>query len=161
LRQCGLSLRDRLVLDVGCNLGMMIGVYLRLGAGWCHGWDRKNVTPHTESLLLGIGCTRFSLTGRDITSDIDLVSDLPAHLHSRLNGCVISYLSISGHIGWLQALSQINWSMLILEGHENENLDAFDNNIRQLRAKTAFRVAMTSSIKDGDSAARHFAILTR
>src|SRR6185503_2526825 len=67
LELAGVSVAERLVLDVGCNIGMMMSEYLRLGAKWCHGWDRATTVPHTGRMLLALGCTRFSTTGTDIT----------------------------------------------------------------------------------------------
>jgi hypothetical protein len=44
------DLADRLVLDVGCNLGMAMAHYLHRGARWCHGWDLPVVVPHAERM---------------------------------------------------------------------------------------------------------------
>ena len=80
LQLAGVSVEGRLVLDIGCNIGMMMGQYLKLGARWCHGWDRRHLTPHTERLLLALGCTRFSTSGTDIATSQPLEEDLPDFL---------------------------------------------------------------------------------
>ena len=157
----GVSVIDRLVLDVGCNIGMMMGQYLKLGARWCHGWDRTFVVPHTEQLLHALGCTRFSTTGCDIDSSRSLETDLPAFLQPPLEGCAISYLAVRGHLGWLEALGRIPWSFLIYEGHEDETRAEFEDYMAELGAMVKFRVAGTSEYRDGDSDPRAIAILIR
>ncbi|MDQ6652349.1 MAG: hypothetical protein M3Y84_06360, partial [Acidobacteriota bacterium] len=161
LKSANLSVNDRLVLDVGCNIGMMMAQYLKLGARWCHGWDRGHVTPHTEKLLLALGCTRFSTTGGDITVAQNLEEDLPAFLRPQLNGCVISYLAVRGHLGWLNALARIPWQLLIYEGHEGETQEEFEHDMKQYGALTNFRLGGVTRYVDGDSDERTLALLVR
>jgi hypothetical protein len=161
MESAGASVRDRLVLDVGCNIGMMMAQYLKLGAQWCHGWDRAYVIPYTEHMLLALGCTRFSTSGVDITQAQRLEEDLPSFLMPSLNGCIISYLAVRGHLGWLDALSRIPWSLLIYEGHEGESQKEFEDHMSQLRRLTDFQVGEVSSYVDGDSEQRTVALLLR
>jgi hypothetical protein len=158
--EAGVSVEDRLVLDVGCNVGMMLAQYLALGARWCHGWDRAFVTPHTERLLHALGCTRFSLTGGDITAAQPLDADVPEFLRPALDGCVVSYLAVRGHLGWLDALARLPWSFLIYEGHEHDTAADFANYMTQLRQLTPCRVAATGTYRDGDSEERTVAIIS-
>jgi hypothetical protein len=133
--------------------------YLKLGAKWCHGWDRRFVTPHTERMLLALGCTRFSTTGTDITKSRALVDDLPVHVRASLDGCVISYLAVRGHLDWLDALKQIPWSFLIYEGHEGETHKDLETYLQKLRSLTNFEVGPENTYIDGDSEERTVAIL--
>ena len=149
------------MLDIGCNLGMMMAEYLRMGARWCHGWDTGEITPHAERMLLAIGCTRFSLTGAWLDGNRDLVQDLPEFLRSRLDGCIISYLAVRGTLGWMEALASIPWKAIIYEGHEDETIEQFHEFLAGLRAKVAFDVGPVDSIRDGDCDARTLAILLR
>lgn len=160
MKDAGVSMEGRLVLDVGCNIGGMMAQYLKLGARWCHGWDRDYVTPHTEKLLLALGCTRFSMTGGDIDRDTDL-TNLPEFLRPSLNGCVISFLAVRGHVGWLNALGKIPWSFLIYEAHEGESSAEFDKHIDELSNLVGVRVAASTTYTDGDSDERLVAILMR
>jgi hypothetical protein len=155
------SVEDRLVLDVGCNIGMMMAEYLRLGARWCHGWDRAAVTRHAERLLLAVGGTRFSTTGADLEPSRSLEADLPAFLKPLLDRCAVSYLNVRGHIGWLDALARLPWSFLIYEGHEGETEADLREHISQLRKQTPCRLAASRTLRDGDSDARIAAILVR
>ena len=161
MNTAGVSIEGRLVLDVGCNVGGMMAQYLKLGARWCHGWDRDFVTPHTEKLLLALGCTRFTTSGGDINRDKNLEADLPRFQGASLDGCVISYLAVRGHLGWLDALGEIPWSFLIYEGHEDERKADFDRHMNELRNFVAFRVAASTTSADGDSDERIVAILVR
>lgn len=157
----GVSVNNRLVLDIGCNIGMMMAQYLKLGAKWCHGWDRSAMTPYTEQLLLALGCTRFSTSGGDIERGIDLKADLPQFLRPSLEGCAISYLAIQGHVGWLDALGQIPWSFLIYESHEDDTRKDFESYIEELKGIVDFDLAGVSSYRDGDCDERIIAVLKR
>jgi hypothetical protein len=161
LETAGVSINNRLVLDIGCNIGMMMAQYLKLGANWCHGWDRPYLIPHTEKLLRALGCTRFSTSGTDIVASQPLEEDLPPFLRANLEGCVISYLAVRGHLGWLDALSRIPWRFLIYEGHEGETREDFYQYIKRFSAVANFEIGCVTSYVDGDSDERTLAILVR
>ena len=155
------SVENRLVLDVGCNVGMMMAQYLKRGALWCHGWDQEVVVPHTEKLLYALGCTRFSTTGGVITQSIDLQGHLASHLKPHLSGCVVSYLAVRGHINWLDALKEIPWAFMIYEGHEGETTQQSLRYLDEFNKTVPFRVAAQGEYADGDSESRTVAILIR
>jgi hypothetical protein len=161
MKTAGVGVQNRLVLDVGCNVGMMMAQYLKLGALWCHGWDQEAVVPHTEKLLYALGCTRFSTTGGIITQDVDFHGALGDHLKPHLNGCVISYLAIRGHINWLCELKRIPWAFVIYEGHEGETTEQSLNYLEDFRKSIPFRIAAQGEYADGDSAPRTVAILVK
>lgn len=161
MEQAGVSVKDRLVLDVGCNIGMMIAEYLRWGAKWCHGWDFPNVVPHTQRLLLALGCTRFSTTGAQLQHDRRLDEDLPAWLRNSMQGCAISYLAVHGHIGWVEALQRIPWGFLIYEGHEQDTRADVERHLRELAKVIPFETRAMSTSEDGASRERLAAILVR
>jgi hypothetical protein len=161
LETTGTSIREQLVLDIGCNIGMMMSEYLRMGALWTHGWDRSDVVPHTEKLLLALGCTRFSTTGADITESYDLRKDIPDFLAPATQGCVVSYLAVRGHIGWLRALDIIPWSILIYEGHEGETRQDFERYLGEFNLGGSVDVAAVDDYIDGDSDRRTIALLRR
>jgi hypothetical protein len=161
LEEAGVSVRERLVLDFGCNIGMMMAQYLKLGARWCHGWDRAHITPHTGRMLSALGCTRASTTGGDITRDQPVEENLPAFLCPALEGCAVSYLAVRGHLGWLDALARLPWAFVIYEGHEAETREDFDEHMREFEQMARFRVAAFSFYTDGDSEERPVAILVR
>ena len=63
LAESGLAVSERLVLDVGCNAGMMLAAALADGASWGVGWDLPEVSQRAEALLLALGYSRFDLIG--------------------------------------------------------------------------------------------------
>lgn len=161
LDEAHVSLHDRIVLDYGCNLGMMMGQYLKLGARWCHGWDFPPVVAHAERLLLAMGCTRFSVAGVELSQGFEGTATLPAFLAPALPGCVVSYLAMRRHIGWADDLSRLPWHAAILEGHEDEPEPVFLEQLHELGRRVRFRVGARKRIKDGDSGERFAAVLVR
>jgi hypothetical protein len=161
MEAAGVTVEGRLVLDVGCNIGMMMAEYLKAGARWCHGWDRASITPHTERLLSAVGGTRFSTTGTDLDESRPIERDLPPFLGSMLDGCVVSYLAVREHIGWLNSLATIPWGFMIYEGHEGETEADLERHLGQLARRVRFRLAGSRTIRDGDSEPRIVAILVR
>ena len=159
--EAGVSVRDRLVLDIGCNIGMMMAQYLKLGALWCHGWDQEAVVPHAERSLYALGCTRFSTSGGVINKSISLHDDLPSHVKPHLQGCAISYLAVRGHLHWLDALAEIPWAFMIYEGHEGESKEQSHQHLEEFSRVVPFRIAAEGEYADGDSAPRTVAILIR
>jgi hypothetical protein len=161
MNTAGVAVQNRLVLDVGCNVGMMMAQYLKLGALWCHGWDQEVVVPHTEKLLYALGCTRFSTSGGVITASTDLKGALAPHLKQHLNGCVISYLAVRAHINWLDALKEIPWGFTIYEGHEGETTEQSLRYLEEFKKTVPFRIAAQGEYSDGDSEPRTVAILVK
>ena len=161
LEQAGVSVNNRLVLDVGCNVGMMMAQYLKMGAVWVHGWDQEVVVPHTERLLYALGCTRFSTTGGVITKSIRLQENLAPHVQPHLEGCVISYLAIRGHVDWLNALAEIPWTFMIYEGHEGETTQQSLKYFEEFKQRVPFQIAAQGEYADGDSEPRTVAILIK
>lgn len=161
MKNAGVSVENRLVLDIGCNVGMMMAQYLKAGALWCHGWDQEVVVPHTEKLLYALGCTRFATTGGVITQATDLQGHLASHLKPHLEGCVVSYLAVRGHINWLDALKEIPWAFMIYEGHEGETTEQSLRYLEEFNKTVPFRIAAHGEYADGDSEPRTVAILIR
>lgn len=159
--EAGVSVLNRLVLDVGCNVGMMMAQYLKLGALWCHGWDQEVVVPHTERLLYALGCTRFSTSGGVIAKSIRLQDALAPHVKPHLDGCVISYLAVRGHLDWLNALAEIPWAFMIYEGHEGETTEQSLQYLQAFKQSVPFHIAAQDEYADGDSEPRTVAILIK
>jgi hypothetical protein len=161
MAEVSVSVAGRLVLDVGCNLGMMMAQYLAAGARWCHGWDLPAITRHTERLLLGVGCTRFSTTGAELSADRRLEADVPPALIPHLEGCVVSYLAIRGHVGWLRSLSHLPWAFLVYEGHKGEDEARLRAELAALRRLVAFEPGPIRPYRDPGSRPRLMTILRR
>jgi hypothetical protein len=161
LREAGTSVDGRLVLDVGCNLGMMIGEALSDGALWGVGWDRPTVTQHGRKLLAALGYTRFTLCGAELTSDYPLDENVPTSLRSHLPGAVVLYLSIRHHVGFLNRLGSMPWSTLVYEGAQGELGRGFDRVARDLKKVVNCELIARRDASDGDSDARPLAIFKR
>jgi hypothetical protein len=161
LERYGESLDGRVVLDVGCNLGGLMGVYLGAGAAWCHGWDRPNVVERTREVLLAVGAGRFSLTGGELSTSRALEADLPPHVRANLNGCAVSYLSVRRHLGWLESLTALPWRLMLYEGHEGEGRTETEGFLTALRKRVAFESLELVEDRDGDSLPRFRALLRR
>ena len=89
------------------------------------------------------------------------MQDVPEFVRARLAGCVVSYLAIRGHVGWLDALQDIPWSMLIYEGHEGEDERRSREMLGELTRATGSEVAALSVYSDGDSGPRVVALVLR
>lgn len=154
-----LNLVEKIVLDVGCNLGLMMAQYLGVCAKWVHGWDMPHIVEHSAKMLAAVGCTRFSLTGCELNNDYPLHEDIPEHL--RGDRFVISYLSIRGHVGWLKDLAKIDWEFMIYEGHEDESEKDFKLFCKQLSRLVEHKVLAETYKSDGTSRDRKVAIILR
>ena len=161
MAQHGLSVRDRLVLDVGCNAGMMLASTLVDGAAWGVGWDRPTVARRGRELLLGLGFTRHDLIPGELETDRPLAAETPAHLRPRLDGAVVLYLAIRHHIGWLSALGEIPWGAMLYEGGEQESVATLEQSLAGLRALCDVEVAAAVDFRDGEGDPRPVALLVR
>lgn len=161
LSEHGETVEDKVVLDVGCNLGLMGAQYLARGARWVHGWDLPDVVPHANRILLAVGCTRFSLTGAELSVEYPLESDLPAFLQDEAGELVISYLAVRRHLGWLKSLARMPWRLMIYEGHESESESDTTEFLASLNSLVPVEMISRSSIQDAVSASRPMMLMRR
>jgi hypothetical protein len=161
LGSTGEGVAGRVVLDVGCNAGMMLGAALGEGAEWGLGWDVPSVIARARPLLRGLGFTRFDMFGCDLTPDYPLSADVPSHIAARLEGCVVLYLAIRHHVGFLRELATVPWRTIVYEGGEEESTATLDDDLAELRAMCGFRVAEAVDFRDSETARRPLAILQR
>jgi len=160
LSRVQLDLQRRVVLDIGCNSGMILASSLAAGAAWAIGWDRPSVLRHSEQLLFSLGASRFSLTGADLDPTYALERDIPDRLRADLAESVVFYLSVRQHIGLLHSLGRIPWRALVYEGHQREHPRDVPHVLAPLLTD-GVRCAVTSRIADGDSGSRPVAVLLR
>jgi len=159
LEENGITVKEKVVLDIGCNLGLTSAQYLKHGAKWVHGWDREKVIEHTEHILLGVGCTRFSLTGRSLNAESNIAEDIPQFLSGR--EVMISYLAIRKHIGWIRDLAHIKWRYMMYEGHAGESEEDTIRFVEQLNEIVKTKVVTQSVVNDANSPMRTIAIIER
>jgi hypothetical protein len=160
LQRAGVSIEDKVVFDVGCNLGLMGAEYLRRGARWVHGWDQPKVVDAARKVLLSVGCTRFSLTGGTLDQDSDLASDVPDHLNALgRDNAILSYLSVRGHIGFLPGLARLPWRYMLYEGHPEDH--PIETYIAELNAHIPVRLLTTDRASDSVMATCDIALIER
>ena len=159
LSKNNLTLKDKIIIDVGCNLGLMSAQYLKDGAAWIHGFDMPEVIEHTEAVLLTLGCTRFSLMGTKLSQDTDIMSQIPERFQRPTLPIVISYLAIRGHIGWIRSLANVPWDFMLYEGHEEEDKKQSLKYIEQLKKIKPCHILEEGWISDANSSPRYIAII--
>lgn len=160
LADAGLAIRGRLVLDVGCNAGMMLHSALADGAFWGLGWDLPEVIERAEPILLSLGTSRFHLIGANLASEYPLEGDVRPELTPRLEESVIFYLSVVNHVGVMHSLSRLPWRAMLFEGHQGESLETTLTHVSHLTAR-GVRIAARTSVGDGDSSERPLLLLVR
>jgi len=160
LQRAHVSIEGKVIFDIGCNLGLMGAEYLRRGARWVHGWDQPDVVEAARKVLLSVGCTRFSLTGKTLDQNADLSSQLPEHLQAidRENG-ILSYLSVREHVGSLPGLSKLPWRYMLYEGHpEDRRIETY---VAQLNSLVPVRLLTTDRVSDGITGTCDIALIER
>jgi hypothetical protein len=161
LSRRSLELRGRIVMDVGCNSGMMMHAALTAGAEWAFGWDRPQVAPLARELLLSLGMTRFDVTGKQLSAEIALRSDVPDRFRPSMPEALIFYLAIHGHIGVNEDLFGGPWRAAVLEGHQGETSEDRDRVIGRIRSLAGEIDVNVFEIGDADSLPRWAAIAVR
>lgn len=118
-----ISICSRVVLDVGCNQGVMMYQALSEGALWAIGWDRPKVVEQAEKLLFSLGASRFNVIGAELDAEYSLLEGVPSHVLAHMNEAILLYLSMRKHIGMMRDLSTLPWRVLVYEGHRGEDVD--------------------------------------
>ena len=161
LNEVNINLDNRLVLDIGCNAGMMLSQALADGAYWGLGWDRPLVVEHSQRLLMALGYTRFDLKGVELTRDYNLLNDIQTRFISRLDESVIFYLAVRLYFDFMPVFGRIPWKVMIYEGHKGEKQTDLSNDLRELYKMCPFSIASSTEYNDGDSHSRALAVLIR
>jgi PST family polysaccharide transporter len=160
LRTADLGVQGRLVLDVGCNAGMILHQALAEGAAWAIGWDRPDIIEHAKDLLLSMGLTRFSLRAANIGPNYSLSHDIPLHCAAHLRESVIFYLSVRRDIGLLESLRSMSWRALVYEGEETESVASARDALRPLLA-TGAEIVVALRVSAEESRDRPLVVLKR
>ena len=161
LRAADIELKQRLILDIGCNAGMMLAQSLADGAVWGLGWDRPDVVGHAKRILWALGYTRFELVGADLSQTYGIQDDVPARLERLLPQSVVFYLAMYNHIGFIDALGRLPWKALVYEGHEGDSLEELSGRLAEIKNVGSFSIKAAREYTDGDSGMRPIAILVR
>lgn len=159
LDDLGLTLSDRLVLDVGSNSGMMMHAALGEGARWALGWDRPALAEASARILQALGSTRFEITGTELDASYPLADDVPERLRPFLDEAIVFYLAVHQHIGSNQSLAEMPWRAMVFEGHQDDSDAQFESAMAPFLRDA--QVADRFWVQDSDSAPRQCALLVR
>ena len=154
------SLEDKIILDIGCNIGMNCYYSLSRGAKFVYGIDKKNVAEKARLILNALGLTRLNIFGLDLNTEIEL---------NRINKIVkdkidiLFYCSIDGHIGYPFQIKDLLFKYILHEGHPNTTLEENINNlyINNWLDKNTSKILYKSYITDGDSPSRPLLLAVR
>lgn len=160
LAEAGGSFQDRLVMDIGCNSGLMLYGGLARGACWGLGWDLPEVARVAGALLPALGATRSSVTGVAIGPETDFAADLPTHLREQRDG-VLFYLSVSDHIGFPEGVAALPWRWMIYEGHADQGIGDQAERLRAVPWLADAEIRASRMLVDGDSPPRPVLVLSR
>jgi hypothetical protein len=157
----GVSLKNRLLLDLCCNTGMMLACALSEGVFWGLGWDLPNVAGPANRIQRMLGNSRVQITGCRLDENYGLTRDIPAHLQSRLAGSIVFYLAASQHIGFIKELASIPWRVLVYEGHQSDHGETVAESVERMKREWGCDVVMQRTIKDGHCGERPLLLLMR
>ena len=159
-RQVDLSLENKVILDVGCNIGMNCYYALSRGSKFAYGIDKEEVALKCKLILNAFGVTRSNIFGLDLKSikDLDKIQNF---LDNDID--IIFYCSIDGHIGYPSQIKELKFKYILHEGHPNTNLDENINKLYSNKwlTKTTSKILFKSYLKDGDSPSRPILLASR
>jgi len=150
LREQGVDFHNRLVLDIGCNAGVMLHHALATGAWWALGWDRPAVARQARAIADALGFTRLDVTPAELSERYDFGASIPEWLHRHLSDAVVFFLAIRQHTGIPGSLVDLPWRALVYEGHQGESLAEADRHA-EIFATPGVRVGHRLDVHDGDS----------
>tara|TARA_Y100000589_G_scaffold317772_1_gene344305 strand:+ start:5759 stop:7168 length:1410 start_codon:yes stop_codon:yes gene_type:complete len=156
----GISLKDLIVIDVGCNIGMNSYYALSRGAKYLFGIDKLSVSQKTLEILYSVGATRFDIYGIDLNSKTDL-SKLKFLITEKID--IIFYCSVDGHIGYPEEINSLGFKYIVHEGHVGTTIEEnFENLISHNWLKRDIsKILFRTYISDGDSISRPLFIASK
>lgn len=146
LAEHGVTVRDGRVLDVGCNLGVLLMSALDQGARWGVGLDTPEVAPVTQRFLFERGFSRCDVLGCDLRSPATL-ERLPLRAFD-----LVLYMSIENHIGFPAWLDALQLDAFLYEGHQRETIEEIEAKFLAWRPQAT--IVARSKSADGDSEPR-------
>jgi len=161
LKEKEIVVSNRLVLDVGCNAGMILGSALAEGALWGLGWDKPNVVHQAGRLNTLLGNTRVSFFPAVLSESYPLSKDIPERFASLLGESVVFYLAVWKHFGFMRDLVSLPWKVLVFEGHDGDTFTTLKDKLEQMQSKWNCRIIAKSEIRDGDCGIRPLVVFGR
>jgi len=152
LHDNGIKLEKRIVLDIGCNIGMILASCLSSGAWWGFGWDRPEVINHARRLLALLGFSRTDLFPVEITDDTDFEEYFPNWCNrDKLNDSIIFFLAMREHLGFPKVLAKMKWKAFVYEGHGNESFEDSKKYLQEFSKQSKSTIAYIGMYQDSIS----------
>jgi hypothetical protein len=161
LHDSGIEVAGRIVLDIGCNAGMMSSCALADGALWSIGWDLPDVVEKAKRLNAILGNTRLSFNAGKISETYPISEDIPERFRPLLGESIVFYLAVWKHIGVISGLAEIPWKAVVFEGHEGDTFENLGDIFLRLQSEWHYTISVKSEIRDGDCGRRPIAVLVR
>jgi hypothetical protein len=117
LRERGVEVQDRLVLDLACNSGVMLHQALAAGAWWALGWDRAATARHAQDVAVARGFTRLDVMSAERQDEI--LGSIPGWLAPHLHESIVLCLGPRRHDTALAALLDRPWRAFVYEVHDD------------------------------------------
>ncbi|MFT5202329.1 MAG: hypothetical protein ACI9C1_001717 [Candidatus Aldehydirespiratoraceae bacterium] len=159
LARHGTGFDGRVVFDVCCNSGMMMGEALARGARWSVGWDYPSVAAAADDLLGVLGAGRSELHGVLISDETDFVADVPDWL--AVDDAVCLFLAAWHHVRFPPGVGDLPWAWLVYEGQENEDTKITTDNIATMEKRWNATAVESSTHSDGICGPRPLVLLKR
>jgi|GEM_PF-4981729 len=122
----GFDVKEKTILDVGCNMAGFGIQYLSAGAKWYLGLDKPELVEVGRKLLYYLNYSRFDLFG------LNLNEDNPTNFIKQYGKIdLILFLSMQKHIGIPAWLNDLDYNYMFYEGHQNESYKIHDELIKK------------------------------
>jgi hypothetical protein len=132
LREHGVDLRHRVVLDVGPGAGVRLPRALRAGAWWALGWDQPAAARRAEARAVANGFTRMQIVPTDLDDDYDLAAAIPHWLRRHLTDAVVFLSMARPHMGIARALATLPWGAVLCMGESGHAPAQVSDHLRVL-----------------------------
>lgn len=130
IEQLGLEKQEfkgKSVLDIGCNLGMLLHYAKKRGAKELFGYDFPNVIKVAKEFANINLLFDLDFFGQDLTANPpDAKAD------------IVFYLAMSEYLGFPNWLREVTKETLYYEGHANEDKNETEGKLRKLFADVSF-----------------------
>ena len=162
LEENNISLKEKLILDIGCNTGMILANCLAKGAWWGIGLDRPHVIKHARIILNLLGFSRVNLFSAQLNKNTKLNYYIPTWIDdNKIENCIIFYLAVRGHFGFISTLYSMPWKVLIYEGHQDEKIEDTKKYLNDFASKSKSSLQICQMYEDSTTTPRPIALLIR
>jgi hypothetical protein len=158
-QQC-VELNDRVVLEVGCNTGVMLHHALSAGAWWAVGWDDPAAAMQARAIALAQGFTRLDVVPADLSAEYDFGGSIPAWLGPHLDESIVLLLGTRQRSGIATALAELPWRALVCAAHHGESAMDVEERVRPFTTRGA-RISQRADIDDTNAEDGALLLLTR